>query len=561
MTHRPSPAPILVASIFAILTSIATTAEAQIASAYVCPPNQEVAPGTCVCPSGTQYASTPGTCSTGRCTCVVGTQWNGQACIAIPPPPPPPPPPPQNSCGVGCPGGQVCVNGYCVGTGDLRFTLTWDRPGDLDLRVVTPSGREIFYGAQNFDGGRLDRDDRTGTGPENIFWNQPPPPGRYLVCVDPYRITSAANFQLTVASTGLPPRVFSGSRAGSSRGACNQSSGNFLTEIVVGASGGCPPNAVQNPYTRACECQPGMLWNGQMCLPPPPPTCGYGCAAGQVCVNGACVGNGDLRFTLTWDRPGDVDLHVVTPNGHEIYYRARDFDGGTLDRDDRTGTGPENIYWPRTAQPGTYLVCVDPYAITAPTNFTVTIAQSGSIVRSIPGLRYGQERGACTRSSPNFLTELTVGGAGGGWGGGGGGGGGAFQWIAASGGSVPSGAVVGGREANGQPLYVCRGSYRGGVHVGKIVGASCNIGWGGSEVPVASYEVLVGGAGRWLAASGGSLVPGAFVGGTEANGQPLFVCRASYQGGVHVGKVVGATCNFGWGGREIGAPAYEVLVP
>ena len=36
-------------------------------------------------------------------------------------------------------------------------------------------------------------------------------------------------------------------------------------------------------------------------------------------------------------------------------------------------------------------------------------------------------------------------------------------WTAAAGGDVPAGAVVGGFEANGTPLYVCRASYSGGV--------------------------------------------------------------------------------------------------
>jgi hypothetical protein len=52
--------------------------------------------------------------------------------------------------------------------------------------------------------------------------------------------------------------------------------------------------------------------------------------------------------------------------------------------------------------------------------------------------------------------------------------------------------------------------------------------------------------------------------GIEANninaGTMLYVCRASHQGGVHPGKVVGGHCNFGWMGRELAARQYEVAV-
>ncbi len=462
------------------------------------------------------------------------------------------------------------MNDYCGGTGDLRFTLTWDRPGDIDLRVVTPNNREIYYGARNFDGGTLDRDDRTGTGPENVFWSSAPPPGTYVVCVDPYRTAGPTNFSLTVSSSGFPPRVFSGQRSGTSRGSCNRGSPNFVAEIVVGASGGCPANSYFSQATGYCECNPGMQWNGQACVAPPPPSCPYACAAGQVCVNGACVGNGDLRFTLTWDRPGDMDLHVITPNNREIYFAARNFDGGTLDRDDRTGTGPENVFWANSAQPGTYVVCANPYGISSPTSFTLTIAQGGQVVRSVPGMRTGYERGSCARGSANYVTEFTVGAGfpgggfpGGGFPGGGNPGGGAtpYQWMPASGAYLPPGAVQGGTEANGQPLFICRAPYQGGNHLGKVVAGRCNIGYAGAEVGVAQFEVLVGPAGRWVGASNGYVPPGAMVGGNESNGQPLYICRAGYRGGTHVGKVVGNSCNFGFGGAEIAVPQYEVLLP
>ena len=126
--------------------------------------------------------------------------------------------------------------------------------------------------------------------------------------------------------------------------------------------------------------------------------------------------------------------------------------------------------------------------------------------------------------------------------------------------SAPPDAVDGGHEANGAPLYVCRAQYSGGVHSGKIVGSGCNFGWGGKEHSVSPFERLGGNADVWEAASGGVLPPGAVVGGHEANGAPLYVCRTAYNGGVHPGKTVGAACNIGWGGKEISRTTYDVLV-
>lgn len=67
---------------------------------------------------------------------------------------------------------------------------------------------------------------------------------------------------------------------------------------------------------------------------------------------------GNLKVTLLWPFPGDIDLHVMQPNGREISYR-RMVDrstGAHLDVDNReggsTGSGgavenaAENIYWP-----------------------------------------------------------------------------------------------------------------------------------------------------------------------------------------------------------------------
>ena len=123
--------------------------------------------------------------------------------------------------------------------------------------------------------------------------------------------------------------------------------------------------------------------------------------------------------------------------------------------------------------------------------------------------------------------------------------------------SVPPGAVLAGTEQNnvnaGVKLYVCRVAFQGGVHPGKLIDSSwrrCNFGWGGGEWTSSSYDVLIE-KGTW------SMGPtsGALVGGHEANGTPLHICRATVNiGGIYhgtaSGKLVGNTCSIGYGGHE-----------
>ena len=51
------------------------------------------------------------------------------------------------------------------------------------------------------------------------------------------------------------------------------------------------------------------------------------------------------------------------------------------------------------------------------------------------------------------------------------------------------GALIGGSEP-GRSLPICRAGFNGGVHPGKVVDGKCNIGWGGQEHQVPSFEVF-----------------------------------------------------------------------
>jgi hypothetical protein len=82
------------------------------------------------------------------------------------------------------------VRGVAVKVGDPQFTLLWDSKADIDLHVIEPGGKEIYWNdRKGRQGGELDVDNVDGFGPENIYWLTekpdgsrdlgPGPPGEY----------------------------------------------------------------------------------------------------------------------------------------------------------------------------------------------------------------------------------------------------------------------------------------------------------------------------------------------------------------------------------------------
>lgn len=92
-----------------------------------------------------------------------------------------------------------------------------------------------------------------------------------------------------------------------------------------------------------------------------------------------------VQVTLTWNALVDLDLHVVEPDGEEIYYgHPVSATGGALDRDSNPsclldGTNTEDIIWTTNAPAGVYNVFVDFYADCSlgGVNYTVTSRSSG----------------------------------------------------------------------------------------------------------------------------------------------------------------------------------------
>lgn len=73
-------------------------------------------------------------------------------------------------------------------------------------------------------------------------------------------------------------------------------------------------------------------------------------------------GMGKLKITLLWDFYGDIDLHVVEPDGNLIFHRKLVSEsGGHLDVDKKVGGvgSAENIYWADVPPSGDYKVYIE----------------------------------------------------------------------------------------------------------------------------------------------------------------------------------------------------------
>ena len=75
------------------------------------------------------------------------------------------------------------------------------------------------------------------------------------------------------------------------------------------------------------------------------------------------LGTGDVQITLRWESSADLDLHVVEPDGTEIWFMEKGptATGGQLDVDSNIGceqeASVENVFWPPGDMPlGSYRV-------------------------------------------------------------------------------------------------------------------------------------------------------------------------------------------------------------
>lgn len=116
-------------------------------------------------------------------------------------------------------------------------------------------------------------------------------------------------------------------------------------------------------------------------------------------VNLMEAGTGVLQVSLSWDQLNDVDLHLIEPDGTEIYYgNPTSATGGQLDVDSNAacsidGINNENIYYedsPNVTIPfGEYEVLVDLWSncnIVPDTNYTVVVYYGGALIATTQGV-------------------------------------------------------------------------------------------------------------------------------------------------------------------------------
>jgi uncharacterized protein YfaP (DUF2135 family) len=124
--------------------------------------------------------------------------------------------------------------------GNLGFKLTWDIEGDVDLVVVSPTGKTISYlelgPSADTDYGALDVDsfDR---GPENIFWDDhyTPPSGTYHVFVWNYQEVPV-NFVLSIRTLGSSSTTSGQASAESKAIVCSTSDPSFVKSFTFPAT-------------------------------------------------------------------------------------------------------------------------------------------------------------------------------------------------------------------------------------------------------------------------------------------------------------------------------------
>lgn len=156
-------------------------------SPQVCSGQASSEPGTS--DSGTNGSGTSDSGSTGS-----GTTTNSRTCSA------------ESTCAAG----MECVEGQCVNSGTLRFTLTWQDRTDIDLHVLTPTGEKLWYRNRNTaDGGIFDSDSCIGTRCqtdsvllENVFWSGEATEGNYTFWAVNYSGAQEVAFTVDVTING-----------------------------------------------------------------------------------------------------------------------------------------------------------------------------------------------------------------------------------------------------------------------------------------------------------------------------------------------------------------------
>lgn len=138
-----------------------------------------------------------------------------------------------------------------------------------------------------------------------------------------------------------------------------------------------------------------------------------------------------------------------------------------------------------------------------------------------------------------------------------------YAWVGSASGSVPPNAVRSGTTRSGEPLYVGRGRHANSLTVGKVHPShGClYVPFGGQEVRINTYEVLIHQQDVWQSASPAYTPPGAIIAGHDSDRTPIYAGRAYHEGEWLPAKVIPSKgCAYVcYGGYEFPKTDYQVL--
>ena len=116
---------------------------------------------------------------------------------------------------------------------------------------------------------------------------------------------------------------------------------------------------------------------------------------------------GPITVTLTWGGSTDIDLHVYEPNDSHVFFENFDGPSGSLDRDDRSGHGPEHyyVYSCENLEQGVYHVGLDYFDGTSPEVAVVHI-EAGLLFRTYEVYMQSEDYGSA--HSPDLTANIWV---------------------------------------------------------------------------------------------------------------------------------------------------------
>lgn len=139
------------------------------------------------------------------------------------------------------------------------------------------------------------------------------------------------------------------------------------------------------------------------------------------------------------------------------------------------------------------------------------------------------------------------------------------NWVASSAyAPIPPGAVYGGNDVDGSPIYVGRAFHDGDNLPAKVLPSQnvAYVAYNGQEIAKHQYEILCGGNTSWVHSGHGSIPHNAVRGGQTSSGEPLYIGRTHHQGSLTPGKVHPShgSLYIPFGGSEVPFKSYEILI-